>query len=933
MWLILTVLCALACAPAHAWCGDGAVDGHEECDGAADGACPGACSAHCACPSLPPGDFELHVIDVGQGDALLIVSPDGFTTLVDAGKDNRDVVVDAYLASVGVAELDYTVVSHLDADHVGGMDGVLSLYPEVVASFDHGGSRTTGAYQQYDAAAGSRRTTVVPGSFIDMGPSMTAEVLHAHTGAVDDNDNSVVVRLQYGATRVLVGGDCMEDCEATLSPGTLDVYKVHHHGAADGSSQAFLDVTTPRTALISVGAGNSYGHPTQAALDRLASVGSDVHRTDLEGSLVVVSDGASYTVNGTCAPGLSCGAPAPPTVLLAQVAYDTPGTDSVEEFVDLYNATASPVDLGGWTLSDGAGSWTLPAGTTLLPDTFLSVARDAAGFAALHGFAPGVDGLSTSLNNGGDVVVLSNPAGAEIDRVAWEDYLPGWPLVAGSGSALVRTDPRSDTDRSDDWAVAPAAPLDGTVFCGPACASGGVVLAQVAYDTPGIDAVEEFVELYNGSAATVSLDGWTLADGAASWTLPAGTSLAPAAWLTVARDAAGFTALHGSAPSVSGLALSLNNGGDLIVLSDAMGAEVDRVAWEGYLPGWSLAAGPGEAVVRVDPAVDTDAPSDWTVAAAGPSGGCGACGGTVLIAQVAYDTPGVDAVEEFVDLFNPGPAAADVGGWTLADAAGSWTIPAGTAIAPDTYLTVARDAAGFAALYGAAPEVSGLTTSLNNTGDVLVLGDAAGAEVDRVAWEGHEPGWDLVAGTGASIARFDPYADTDAAADWIVVPAVPLGGTAGCGAACAGHVVIAAVAYDVVGSDAEREYFELHNPGSASVDLSGWYIADNISWQRVPAGASIGPQQSLIVARDPVGFLAWYGVSPSAGPFGLSLGNGADRLVLADAAQAVVDRVSWGGMDGWTLAAPTGMELRRIDPAVDTDTEADWAVVPALLGG
>ncbi|MBW2256595.1 MAG: lamin tail domain-containing protein [Deltaproteobacteria bacterium] len=511
-----------ACSTNDPFCGNDLVDGaYEECDGVDDAACPGACSAYCACPATAAlGDMEVHAIDVGQGDAILVVSPDGFVMLVDSGTGAQAAVISAYMASIGVSSVDYTVVTHLHADHIGGMDGILATYPEVVVAFDHGGTSTTTEYLDYEAAAGARRQTVQTAQTLDLGPSVTAEVLHAYGGSANENDNSVVIKLTHGNLTYLIGGDCEAPCESAFDPGHIDVYKVHHHGADDATSEDLLQQMTPRTALISVGANNSYGHPDQVVLDRLATHGVDVWRTDLDGDLEVIGTSTSYTVNGvgTCTNGQtrSCGvsdvgacefgietctagtwgvcegevgpaleectngidddcdgdtdgfdsecATGPGHPLLAQAAYDTPGTDSIEEFVDLYNPTDSAVSLDGWTLSDNVKTWSFSAGATIAPHTYLSVARNAAGFEALYGLVPDLSGLTTALNNTGDVLILRDGASAEVDRVAWENFEPGWSITAATGDAIERLNPTVDTDAVEDWSVtSPAQPRGGSL--------------------------------------------------------------------------------------------------------------------------------------------------------------------------------------------------------------------------------------------------------------------------------------------------------------------------------------------------------------------------------------------------------------------------------------------------------------------------------------
>ena len=286
-------------------CGDGfAAGSYEECDGVDDGACPGRCSGHCACPATEPGDLQIHLIDVGQGDAILVISPDGFAMLLDAGDEGQAPTVLGYLDSQGLTGLDYTLVSHMHDDHLGSMDDVLDAHSEVVASFDHGGDYTTASYQGYDAAAAERRGARVEGDRVDLGPSVEAEVIHAHRDGDNENDNSVVLRITYGGVRVLLGGDCETDgCETRFDPGPIDVYKVHHHGSGTATSGVLLGQMSATTALISVGADNPFGHPAQSTLDRLDSYGIVVHRTDLAGDIVVVSDGKTYSVNGEAGRG------------------------------------------------------------------------------------------------------------------------------------------------------------------------------------------------------------------------------------------------------------------------------------------------------------------------------------------------------------------------------------------------------------------------------------------------------------------------------------------------------------------------------------------------------------------------------------------------------------------------------------------------------
>jgi len=152
------------------------------------------------------------------------------------------------------------------------------------------------------------------------------------------------------------------------------------------------------------------------------------------------------------------GASDPAGVKISEVYYDTIGDDNVEEFVELYNPSAASVNVGGWKLSDNAGTFTIPAGTTIAANGYITVARNAAGFNALFGKMPTVTGMTLSLSNTGDQITLKNSAGIVKDFVAWESYVAGWTVTASTGNSIHRTIPTVDTDTNADWSAGPPSP-------------------------------------------------------------------------------------------------------------------------------------------------------------------------------------------------------------------------------------------------------------------------------------------------------------------------------------------------------------------------------------------------------------------------------------------------------------------------------------------
>lgn len=244
---------------------------------------------------------ELHAIDVGQGDAIAIRSPAGRWLLVDAGMatdgyDAGAARVVPYLAHRGVRRLEGLILTHPDADHIGGAAAVISaLRPRWVA--DPGIAAGKPLYQAVLRSARDGRVEWVAarrGTRLEL-DGMTLDVLYPAgppAPTADANDASVVLRIEYGAFAALLTGDAPVDVEARLVQRygnhlDADVLKVGHHGSLTSTSPALLAATGATHALISVGRGNRYGHPHPVVVARLAGAGLDIARTDRHGSVIV----------------------------------------------------------------------------------------------------------------------------------------------------------------------------------------------------------------------------------------------------------------------------------------------------------------------------------------------------------------------------------------------------------------------------------------------------------------------------------------------------------------------------------------------------------------------------------------------------------------------------------------------------------------------
>ena len=238
---------------------------------------------------LAAQNLELLFLDVGQGDAVLITSPEGRRVLIDAGAPRT--LVRAQLRARGVDTIDLAIASHNHSDHIGGMEAVLRGRP-VRFYLDNGVPHTTATYRRVIAAVAERGTQYLQPTArtITLG-SVRLRVLPPPGLAGEQNDNSVGILLEYGTFRALFTGDS-EHAELAhwLARDTVPrvmVVKAAHHGGWNGTTTAWAERTRPGVVVISVGAGNSYGHPSPAALAQWLAVGARIYRTDQDGDVLI----------------------------------------------------------------------------------------------------------------------------------------------------------------------------------------------------------------------------------------------------------------------------------------------------------------------------------------------------------------------------------------------------------------------------------------------------------------------------------------------------------------------------------------------------------------------------------------------------------------------------------------------------------------------
>ncbi|MEK7151342.1 MAG: ComEC/Rec2 family competence protein [Patescibacteria group bacterium] len=251
------------------------------------------------------GFLHVHFLDVGQGDAIFIDFK-GKQVLIDGGPNNKVLQELGRVMPFNDRSIDLLVLTHPDADHINGLIEVLNRYEVGNILENPLEKHNTPTYRVWNELKNEAKITQAKrGQIVDLGGGAYLEVLYPVNTDLDQsktNNNSIVAKLVYGESELLLTGDIEAKVERELIGRQInidvDFLKVPHHGSKTSSTEEFLNAVTPEVAFIQLSKDNNYGHPHSTVLERFKSRGIRYYRTDLDGAVELILDGFNYKING-----------------------------------------------------------------------------------------------------------------------------------------------------------------------------------------------------------------------------------------------------------------------------------------------------------------------------------------------------------------------------------------------------------------------------------------------------------------------------------------------------------------------------------------------------------------------------------------------------------------------------------------------------------
>lgn len=318
-------------------------------------------------------EMTVHFIDVGQGDSILIVSPNNKTMLIDGGTKSAGNDVIQYLHSQNVKQLDYVVATHPDADHIGGLISVLNSI-SIKQFIDSGKVHTSATFEEMLGLIQEKNipyTVPQKDDTIPLDKELEINVLNADGNASDNNDASIVLKVTYGEVSFLLTGDAGIEIEEEMLKSedvSATILKAGHHGSNTSSSLNFIKAVGPKATILSYGQDNSYGHPHYEVIENLREVNSKIYGTAESGTIVVKTNGHSFNILADEWTGIGATSSISPpksnnptnskAINKATSEIAIINKDLKADTISIINSGSSSVNMSDWTLKSVEGNQT-----------------------------------------------------------------------------------------------------------------------------------------------------------------------------------------------------------------------------------------------------------------------------------------------------------------------------------------------------------------------------------------------------------------------------------------------------------------------------------------------------------------------------------------------------------------------------------------------
>lgn len=246
--------------------------------------------------------LTFHLIDVGQGDSMLLEMPNQKTILIDGGPPEAAMDLLTYLKKQNVSQIDLLVVTHPHIDHIGGLLPVMKKFP-VQQIIDSGKIHSTKTYQEYIKYIIDENIPIIfakQDQFIAIDPEVSMQILNIPEPNKTINESSLALHVEYEDVNLLLLADINQEQEKELVKKhhlSADIVKIAHHGSQTSTAMKFLQEVQPDVALISYALDNEFDHPHQQVIDRLLKLNTKIYSTALHGNIVIFIDGQQFTVN------------------------------------------------------------------------------------------------------------------------------------------------------------------------------------------------------------------------------------------------------------------------------------------------------------------------------------------------------------------------------------------------------------------------------------------------------------------------------------------------------------------------------------------------------------------------------------------------------------------------------------------------------------